>query len=236
MLRFIKNYAYAYYTTRSKLFFPRFTAQNPHLVYLCVNRETQVVIEGFPRCGNTFAVVAFQKAQDRQVKIAHHLHVAAQVFRAARLNIPTLVLIREPLDAISSLIVRHPEREIDRSLIEYNMFYRSILPLREKYAVSDFKETVSDLGLATARLNELFGTTFKNFEHTSENLDAVFNSIENLNKQFENGNVLQLARPAKEKEIPKEEVKDMLMSRRYKSLLERASEVYLRLLNDLWRN
>ena len=32
-----------------------------------------LVIEGFPRSANTFAVVAFRQAQERYVPIAHHL-------------------------------------------------------------------------------------------------------------------------------------------------------------------
>jgi hypothetical protein len=58
-----------------------------------VSRTTQLVIEGYPRLGNTFAVVAFLQAQKEDVRIAHHLHAPAQVIRAARWRIPTIVLI-----------------------------------------------------------------------------------------------------------------------------------------------
>jgi hypothetical protein len=51
---------------------------------LLVDRTTQLVIEGFPRSGNTFAVVAFEQAQRQSVRIAHHLHAPAQVMLAAR--------------------------------------------------------------------------------------------------------------------------------------------------------
>jgi len=229
VLSFLKNYAQAYYTTRPKLFFPRFVAQNPDLAYLCVSRETEILIEGFPRCGNTFAVVAFQKAQKSPVKIAHHLHVSAQIRLAVHWRIPAIVLIRKPLDAVSSLILRHPEREIDRCLVEYNIFYRSILPLKGNYVISDFDETISDFGSVTARVNDLFNTSFACFKHTPENIEAVFKKIEYLNKQNENGSAFKLARPAREKEIPKGKVKDMLLSRKFKSLLEMASQTYHRL-------
>src|SRR5687768_15078094 len=73
-----------------------------------VEAGTELVIEAFPRSGNTFAVVAFQLAQARPVKIAHHLHAAAQVTRGVRLRKPTLVLIRDPLKAVSSHLVREP--------------------------------------------------------------------------------------------------------------------------------
>jgi hypothetical protein len=62
-----------------------------------VTPDTQLVIEGFPRSGNSFARRAFVMAQNEsshKTRIAHHIHVPAQVVRAARWRIPTLVLIR----------------------------------------------------------------------------------------------------------------------------------------------
>jgi len=183
----MKNYALAFYTTHPNLYFPRFVRQNPHLAYLCVNRDTKIVIEGFPRCGNTFAVIAFQQAQKRKIKIAHHLHVPAQIRYATRNGIPTLVLIREPLEAVASLLVRHPERTPGKCLSEYDNFYRSIVSAKDKFVVADFKETVNDFGSVTTRLNELFQTSFGCFEHTPENIDAVFKRIEKNNRILENG-------------------------------------------------
>src|SRR5205814_3293356 len=62
-----------------------------------IRDETEVVIEGFPRSGNTFAVAAFHYAQrPRDVKIAHHAHVPAQLLSAVRLGLPAVVLVRDP--------------------------------------------------------------------------------------------------------------------------------------------
>src|SRR5215211_5813810 len=70
-----------------------------------VTPDTQLVIEGFPRSGNSFARSAFVMAQSEspgKIRIAHHMHVPAQVVRAARWQIPTLVVIRRPRDAVLS--------------------------------------------------------------------------------------------------------------------------------------
>ena len=53
-----------------------------------VTPDTQLVIEGFPRSANTFARVAFNAAQSGRVRIAHGLHVPAQVVRAAQCVYP----------------------------------------------------------------------------------------------------------------------------------------------------
>src|SRR5689334_19049404 len=71
-----------------------------------VSRGTEIVIEGFPRSANTFAVVAFRLAQQREIEIAHHLHAAAQIKHAINLKVPVIVLIREPSDAILSVAVK----------------------------------------------------------------------------------------------------------------------------------
>ena len=80
-----------------------------------VTPDTQLVIEGFPRSGNTFARRAFVMAQDERfdkTRIARHLHVPAQVVRAARWQIPTLVLIRKPKRCRTVLC--HMEPDIGR--------------------------------------------------------------------------------------------------------------------------
>ena len=70
--------------------------------------DTDIVIEGFPRSANTFAVTAFELAQERPVTVAHHLHAAAHVVRAAQAGVPVIVLVRAPEDAIASVVARKP--------------------------------------------------------------------------------------------------------------------------------
>src|SRR5690242_11619114 len=67
-----------------------------------ISAETELVIDGYTRCATTFAVYAFQLAQPRPVRLAHHLHAPAQLVAAARRGVPALALIREPRGAILS--------------------------------------------------------------------------------------------------------------------------------------
>ncbi len=69
-----------------------------------VHPLTDITIEGFPRCANSFAVQAFRSANDvnRPLRIATHLHSTANVVQSIRLKIPTVVLIRNPGDALVS--------------------------------------------------------------------------------------------------------------------------------------
>src|SRR5204863_182142 len=65
-----------------------------------IGRDTKVVIDGYTRSASTFAVYAFQLAQERPVRMAHHLHAPAQLIAAARAHVPTIAVIREPKAAL----------------------------------------------------------------------------------------------------------------------------------------
>src|SRR5919108_5935171 len=60
-----------------------------------IRPDTELVIEGFGRSASSYAVVCLELAQDREVRSAHHTHAAAQVVKAARLRMPTLVIVKK---------------------------------------------------------------------------------------------------------------------------------------------
>lgn len=143
-----------------------------------VARDSQIVIEGFPRTGSSFAVAAFRRAQGRSVKVAHHVHAPGQLMAAVRWEIPALVLIRQPEDTVLSFLIRNPEIPIRRALVGYERFYRPLLPLRDRLVVATFDEVVEDFGKVTARVNQRCGTGFALFEHTPESTASILAEIE----------------------------------------------------------
>lgn len=147
-----------------------------------VTPTTQLVIEGYPRCANTFAVHAFDQAQGREsVRVAHHMHMPAQVVRAARWQIPALVLLRKPEDAVRSFVVRNP-RSVDWALKHYVMFYETVAEYRDAYVLGRFEEVTSDYGEVIRRINARFGTEFYPFEHDEANVKQVFARVEEVEK------------------------------------------------------
>ena len=140
---------------------------------LRVDRRTQIVIEGFPRSGNTFAVVAFEQAQRESVRVAHHLHMPAQVIRAAKWGIPTLLLARKPTDATLSWVVREPGVPIRQALKHYVSFYEKAAEYRDALVVG-FEEVTRDYGAVLERVNAKVGTGFSSFVHSEDNVKCVF--------------------------------------------------------------
>jgi hypothetical protein len=168
---------------------------------LLVNKNTEIVIEGFPRSANSFAVVAFQHAQTRKVSIAHHHHRVEQVIQGVEKNIPVCVLIRDPVDATKSAVLRDPGDVNDR-LIRYIEFYRRAWPLRDRFVIATFSEVTSDYGKIIQKINKKFDTNYSLFEHNETNSAKVFDELSHLNSRFDNGNLERSSAPdRKRKEI-----------------------------------
>lgn len=191
-----------------------------------VDRKTQVVIEGYPRSGNTFAVVAFQQAQRESVRIAHHLHAPAQVMRAERLQIPAIVLIREPADAALSQMVRRPNISASLALKSYISFYETVASHCSNYVIGTFREVTNDYGSIIERANVKFGTRFIPFQHTDANLKEVFAIIDYLNKINGKGLDNKVSRPSVAKDRLKDEAKSMLATKETAALLAAAQAMY----------
>jgi hypothetical protein len=136
-----------------------------------IGRETEVVIDGYTRAGSTFAVYAFQLAQERPVRMAHHLHAPAQLIAAAKARLPTIAVIRHPEGATLSQIVREPNVSLQDALWGYARFHSCLLRYQRHFVVADFDEITTDFGAVTRRFNARFGTSYGEFEHTAENAE-----------------------------------------------------------------
>jgi hypothetical protein len=195
-----------------------------------VTPDTQLVIEGFPRSANTFARVAFTRAQSERVRIAHGLHVPAQVIRASRWRIPTLVLIRKPKDAVLSFAIRDPI-SVDQALRYYLSFYETVEEYRDAYVLGLFEEVTEDFGEVIRRINDRFGSAFSPFSHDERNVEGVFARIEkNSRKRFgETSLEDKVSRPFASREKLKREVSYELDDQKRRDLISRAETVYDRL-------
>lgn len=226
----IRERARIYLGGRPSLFFGVYGAR-PRYRDLLVDRSTDLVVEGFPRSGNTFAVFAFREAQEREVRIAHHMHAPAQIMRAAALGVPALVLLRDPVDAALSLVLRDPRYSAEGALRYYVSFYEAVAGYRDHFVLGAFEEVTRDYGPIIERVNERFGTSFGVFEHSQRNVERVFASIE-VSHRARRGNVLveeQIARPSASKTSQKTALKHEFESLDLGPLVERAKAAHQRL-------
>jgi hypothetical protein len=195
-----------------------------------VTPDTQLVMEGFPRSANSFARVAFNRAQKEKVRIANGLHVPAQVIRASRWQIPTLVLIREPKDAVLSFAIRDPI-SVEQAVRYYLAFYETVEAYRDAYVLGTFGEVTGDFGRVIRRINDRFGTTFTPFRHNERNVEAVLARVErNSKRAFGETRWEDMAsRPLASREGKKRGLEHELEDPGVRLLLSRAEAVYDRL-------
>ena len=189
------------------------------------DEDTDVVIEGLYRCGNTFAVVAFQSAQERPVRAAHHLHAEAQVIAGVRAGVPTVLLIRDPeAVAVSSEVSFGVP--LEQALRDYVAFYSRVLPYRDRVVVADFREVTGDFGRVIEAVNEKFGTRFVPFDHTEENVERCFGIIDEFYRRTASEPRRTVARPSEQRGSQKDEVRARYHSPRYVELRRQAEDLY----------
>ena len=211
---------------RPALFFPLMRWRLPH--YPVVLRDSELVVEGFWRCGNTFAVRAIQSAQPRHVRMAYHTHAAASVLRSVAWKTPTLVLIRRPDDAAASLVLKHAERTLRQVLREYASFYEAIEPFSDRFVTATFDQVTHDLGAVIRRVNEHFDRNFEVFRHTPSSAALVLDEIAQQDARLTDGDRLGYCTPRPEKQAAKQDVLNELHSGRYARLLYRANACWRR--------
>jgi hypothetical protein len=200
-----------------------------------VERDSDILIEGFPRSGNSFTYVAFARSQPEAVKVAHHLHAPAHVAEAVRLGVPALVVIRRPIDAISSLAVARPQQPLGQFLREYAYFYSRVERLLDETVVATFDEVTGDFDAVMRRVNRFFGTNFATYPHGPDDIDECFALLEEISaRRSTSGSVKEsgVARPSTARAAAKKEYRDILLSDRYRVLGRDASAAYERLLGN----
>lgn len=194
-----------------------------------ITEATQIVIEGYPRSGNTFAFFALKHAEalaGREVQIASHVHTPSQVKLAVQLHEPTLLVIREPLDAVVSLLIAAPHVRFASAINEWIHHHEELLPYRDGFVVGTFRQVTSNFGLVTDAVNERFGTSFARFNPTDEDTEAVFAAIEKNHEVLHGGTENVVPRPSELRKAEKQWLLDQLSAPRYAAILDHASGVY----------
>jgi hypothetical protein len=191
-----------------------------------VRRNSDIVIDGFWRCGNHFATFAFMVAQPTPLKVAHHVHAPAQLIRAARWRIPAVLLIREPVDAVASSTIYFAREDPGLFLKLYNIFHGPLVEYADRIVVSDFSQTVNDFGSVIAAVNARYSREFALFHGTTAERERVEEMIRGEHEENMGANVATLPLPSGEKARIKERVLANMSSPAYESRLREARRLY----------
>ncbi len=146
-------------------------------MYNYVGSDTQMVIDGLPRSGNSYARHAFLYANPG-VRLATHGHSKRLIKMAVRRGIPTVVLVREPDAVLASGIAYEPTTSRLRVLRWYGRYLEAVEPIRDRVVVSTFKTTTEDFGAVIKACNDRFGCSFAPHVAAPDAEAAVFEAVE----------------------------------------------------------
>jgi hypothetical protein len=180
---------------------------------------TAICIEGYPRSANSVAVRLFRRANN--VHIAHHTHAVANVRVALQNNIPVLCLIRDPLEAISSNLVRSDHPNVRQEIADYQHFYRFILQYRHLILMTEFDAVINRFDEVINAVNRKFGTDFSSIDNPHAGMDEVMRDIRN---RYEHSDM----KNGRERKIPVPDAARRELKEHWKSQLVKSPD-YLRI-------
>jgi hypothetical protein len=124
-----------------------------------IDARTEVVLDGYHRSANTFAKTQFQLANP-DVQVSSHMHNPSAIIIARRRRIPAVVLIRDPYDAVPSLLQFMVGVSPANAIRMWTRYYSVVEPYLDEVVVVDFEEAIAGFGDAVRRCNTRWGTDF----------------------------------------------------------------------------
>jgi vacuolar-type H+-ATPase subunit F/Vma7 len=154
------------------------------------------------------------------LNISHHCHAAANVKLALRYSVPTVVLFRDPKDAIPSLVTRF-RPGLYEAVIAYESFYNTVSNLSENILLVSFDEITQNLENAIRKLRNLEGVHIDQIDDVAAVDRQVKERIRRWQK--ENKDPYTTPLPTEEREAKKELLRQKLLQMEE---FQAAQEVY----------
>ena len=190
-----------------------------------MNDKTELLIEGYPRSGNTYCYAKY-KLLNPSLHIASHRHEFGHIHYALLKRIPVVVVARNPLDTVSSLVIRE-HVSVSFALNYYYYFHKRVFSFIDQIRVFSFETLINNEELTLFNINEI------NFRKTTENEERKIKLMIYKMEQLDSGRKqirhTHLAFPNKKKEEKKKYVKDLIREK-YPKLLKKSDDIYNKIL------
>jgi hypothetical protein len=200
---------------------------------LIVSRKTDLCIEGYPRSANTFACMLLYNINPN-INIAHHTHSIANLKLALRYEIPAFVLIRFPIDAIVSYLIRreaflgYNDQDIIYAMREYADFYNFVILNINELNIVKFEEIVDYTSKFLVSIKKNSDVDILHIEDLKVIKDKTKASIVKLSKRLKE-NSKSIAFPNGKRKKIKEEKKEKLIEN-YDDYFEELNMLYYNIL------
>ncbi len=110
------------------------------------SKHTDLHLTGFPRSANTYCYNILKVAFP-SLSLSTHIHTTASIKLALRFNVPTLVLVRDPVSTCCSLLLKHhiepTVKEIESLMLDYIEYHDFVLQQCDGIRILRFEDAVS---------------------------------------------------------------------------------------------
>jgi len=189
-----------------------------------VGRNTDLCIEAPSGSGNSYFVNGFRMINP-DVRLANHHHVAAQVTRGVHYKVPTVAILRDPLDCVvSRTAFWNAPLMAGAVFIQWIRFFRAVEQVRDHILLASFESVTGKPEVVIKAINDRFGTAFNSqfppMEQIAASMGRQYTGYTDGPEQ-QNPNL-----PSSEKESAKARIRPIVLSHR---LARPACDLYARL-------
>jgi hypothetical protein len=169
-------------------------------------RQTDICVEGFESSANSYTLNVIRYVGD-DLSIAHHCHTAASVKVAVEHGVPTVVLFRDPEDAIPSVVSRF-RPGVYEATVAYTSFYKTVMNLVDDIILVSFDEATSRTEEMIKKVKDLTAVKFNDYESIQEVDQAVKQHIKEWKAKSQDPSTTPL--PTAEREKKKGHVREKM--------------------------
>lgn len=193
---------------------------------LFLKKDSDLLIEGYPRSGNTFCAAAFYYFSNHQLSIARHRHEIGHLKHAFSSGVPTLIVFREPIEAISSFILREGVSELF-AINFYVKFNSFVLRHNDKLALFEFNDIVNHIENVITRFSSMYNLDLNVSDSLldKKEIKDIVIQMEKKDSGSEHVRSTHVAYPVMERTALKETIKNGLANRHF-AILENANKIY----------
>ncbi len=193
--------------------------------------KKNLVISGYPRSGNTFMWIYFKLYQPH-LKLAHYIHNKYFLLYSLSTKVPTISLIRNPIDAIVSYIIFLESQGkkinyLDRIDYYFDFYYALTKEIyNKKLIIIDFDDMLINFDNTIRIICNNFNFQFEPTPDYNSIKPIIFNEINIFNDKTNIGNDLTIHKPSPKKNEHKQNIKKILENKIYQKRIYRCEKLY----------
>jgi hypothetical protein len=184
-----------------------------------ITAKNNILIGGAPRTTNTYSGRMLRYNQ-KGLNLVHHFHSPGQAIISIRKKIPAIIIIRNPLETTSSLLLKERRLSLGTALLMYYVYYSTLKKYVDSILFVDSEVTINNFNLLIEEINSRYHLKLLTINNLQEAKDKVVYSL--YTKDLPKNNTpLTVSGPTVEKQRLKQKLEiEILKNKKYLKCLD----------------